>query len=202
MYNVLLQQKFIIKQIVMKRKTIIGIIFIVVGVLKLGELIGWLQLDWLWQQPWTTYFVPAMLVYIGIDLVSSGNRRRHQNQWLQRPLPLNEDGKRICCSVAYGGDEYVFHGETFHGAKLESFCGGIRLDLRESVINEDEEIDIRTFLGGVELLVPETVNIIVKSRSFIGGVSNESTVCSDKDTRTIYVTASNFLGGVHIKNND
>ncbi len=29
--------------------------------------------------------------------------RRDPDQWLQRPLPIGEDGKRIRCSVHYGG---------------------------------------------------------------------------------------------------
>ena len=62
------------------------------------------------------------------------------------------------------------HGEAFHGARLDAFCGGIRLDLREAVITEDEEIDIRTFCGGIELFVPTMVNVKVKSQSFLGGV--------------------------------
>ena len=69
-----------------------------------------------------------------------------------------------------GGDEYVYRGETFHGARLDAFCGGIRMDLREATITEDEEIDIHTFCGGIELFVPNHVNVVVKSRSFIGGV--------------------------------
>ena len=53
--------------------------------------------------------------------------------------------------------------------------------MRQALISEDEEIDIHTFAGGVELLVPANVNIEAKSRSFIGGVGN-------------------FAGGVSIKN--
>ena len=37
-------------------------------------------------------------------------------------------------------------------------------------ITEDEEIEIHTFFGGIELFVPQTVNVLVKSRSIIGGV--------------------------------
>ena len=109
-------------------------------------------------------------------------------------------GKRIRCSVHYGGDEYVYHGETFHGARLDAFCGGIRLDLREAVITEDEEIDIHTFCGGIELFVPTTVNVEVKGRSFIGGVGNHATHTVAPKAPTIHIIASNFLGGVDVKN--
>ena len=121
---------------------------------------GVIENDWLWRQPWTAYIAPCVLLYAGaITIVNS--YRRDPDQWLQRPLPIGEEGKRICCSVHYGGDEYIFRGEQFHGARLDAFCGGIRLDLREAVITEDEEIDIHTFCGGIELYVPAHVKVLV-----------------------------------------
>ena len=183
----------------MNRRKIVGIIFVVAALLKLADMWNIIELDWLWQQPWTTYFGVFLILYLGIELIISSYRHNH-DQWLQRPIPLNEDGKRICCSVHYGGDEYVFRGEPFHGARLDAFCGGIRLDLREAKITEDEEIDIHTFLGGVELFVPTTVNVVVKSRSFIGGVGNETVRREDSKAPCLHIIASNFFGGVSIKN--
>ena len=145
------------------------------------------------------YFSIFILLYVGVHLVID-SYRSNPDQWLQRPIPPAEEGKRICCSVHYGGDEYVYRGETFHGARLDAFCGGIRMDLREAVITEDEEIDIHTFCGGIELFVPAHVNIEVKSRSFIGGVGNHAIHTADQKAPTIHIVASNFLGGVDIKN--
>ena len=162
----------------MKLKTIIGLLLMVAGAWKLANLWGIIENDWLWRQPWTDYIAPAVLLYAGaVTIVNS--YRRDPDQWLQRPLPIGEDGKRICCSVHYGGDEYIYRGEPFHGARLDAFCGGIRMDLRKAVITEDEEIDIHTFLGGIELFVPPTVNVVVKSRSFIGGVGNNASRTPD-----------------------
>lgn len=183
----------------MTRRTIIGIIFIVAALLKIADMWGIVHLNL--EQPWTAYFGPLLLLYIGCELVIY-SFKKSPSQWLQRPLPLGEDGKRICCAVHFGGDSYKYNGETFHGARLDAFCGGIRLDLRKAVINEDEEIDVHTFMGGVELLVPRCVNVIVKSHNFIGGVSNETTTCQDNDSRRIHITASNFFGGVSVKNSD
>jgi len=183
----------------MTRRTIIGIIFIVAALLKLASMWGVLQLDWLWQHPWTAYFGPLLLLYIGVELVIY-SFNHNPSQWLQRPVPQGESGKRFCCAVRLGADEYVYRGERFHGARLDAFCGGLRVDLREAVISEDEEIDIHTFLGGVELFVPATVNVIVKSHSFIGGVGNETASNTVSDAPTIHLTASNFFGGVSVKN--
>lgn len=183
----------------MKRRTFVGIIFIVAGLWKLTDMWGLTHFDWLWNQPWTEYIGPALLLIVGFRLIIS-SMLVDRDQWLQRPVPINEDGKRICCSVAFGGDEYVYHGEPFHGARLDAFCGGIRLDLREATINEDEEIDIHTCMGGVELLVPKGTNIVVQSRNLFGGVGNKTARNTNNHNSTLYVIASNMFGGVDIRN--
>ena len=185
----------------MKRRTIIGIIFIVAALLKLADMWGIVQLDWLWQHQWTMYLGVFLILFIGVELVIS-SYRHNPEQWLQRPLPTGEEGKRICCSVHYGGDEYIYHGEPFHGARLDAFCGGLRLDLREAVITEDEEIDIHTFMGGIELIVPKEINIVVKSRNFIGGVSNHAGMSVKNGAPSLHVIVSNFFGGVSIRDKD
>ena len=74
------------------------------------------------------------------------------------------------------------------------------MDLRNATITEDEEIEIHTFCGGIELMVPQTVNVVVKSRSFIGGVGNHATRVVGQDAPSLHIVADNFLGGVDIKN--
>jgi len=182
----------------MKTKTIIGILLIVAGAWKLCNLWGVIENDWLWSQPWAIYIAPAALIYLGA-LVIVNSYRRDPDQWMQRPLPIGEDGKRICCGVRYGGDEYIYRGEVFQGARLDAFCGGIRMDLREATITEGEEIEIHTFCGGVELFVPQTVNVVVKSRSFIGGVDNQTKRIIDREAPCLHIIADNFMGGVSVK---
>ena len=144
----------------MNRRTIIGIIFIVAALLRLADMWGIVQLNW--DHSWTEYFGPVLLLYVGIEMLIY-SLSHNPSQWLQRPLPNGEDGKRMCCSVRFGADEYVYRGEPFRGARLDALCGGLRLDMRQALISEDEEIDIHTFLGGVEILVPANVNVIVNS---------------------------------------
>ena len=183
----------------MTRRTYIGFIIVVAALLRLASMWNFIHMEWLWKQPWTEYIGPALLLYVGTHLIINGFSRDH-DQWLQRPIPLDDTGKRISCAVRLGADEYIYHGEVFKGARIDAFCGGIRLDLREAVVSEDEEIDIHVFMGGVELLVPTSVNLEVTSRSFIGGVSNETTNRVVRDAPCIHIVASNFFGGVKINN--
>lgn len=186
----------------MKPRTIIGLVFIVASLTKLATI--WGIIEWSWfarvsEEPWVTYFCIGLLISVGVSLIID-SYRRDPDQWLQRPLPIGEDGKRICCSVRYGGDEYIYRGEPFHGARLDAFFGGIRMDLRNAAITEDEEIEIHTFFGGIELFVPQTVNVLVKSRSFIGGVGNHASRTAEKDAHCLHIITDNFIGGVDIKN--
>ena len=186
----------------MKPRTIIGLVLVSGGLVKLATIWGLIQWEWfetMSEGPWCMYFSIFVIMWVGAHLIVD-SYRRDPDQWLQRPLPIGEAGKRICCSVHYGGDEYFFRGEQFHGARLDAFCGGIRLDLREAVITEDEEIDIHTFCGGVELFVPAHVNVLVKSRSFIGGVGNSTVHVPDQNAPCLHIVVSNFFGGVDIKN--
>lgn len=186
----------------MTRRTIIGTVFIFAALLKLASMLHIFHLDWfdwLWMRPWSEYLAIALILYVGIRLIIS-SYQRNPDQWLRRPVPQGEDGKRINCAVRFGGDEYVYQGEVFHGARLDAFFGGLRLDLRQAVIQEDEEIDIHTFAGGVQLFVPNNVNIEVKSRSFIGGIGNETAGRNIPNAPCLHIIASNILGGVNIKN--
>ena len=96
----------------MKPRTVIGVLFVVASLLKIGTL--WGILHWSWfetmsEGPWVMYFCIFILLCVGIHLIID-SYRQDPDQWLQRPLPIGEDGKRIRCSVHYGGDEYVYHG--------------------------------------------------------------------------------------------
>lgn len=167
------------------------------ALLKLADMWSIVQLNW--DNAWTECFGPIIVLYIGAELVIYGFSH-NPSQWLRRPVPQDEEGKRIHCAVRFGADEYIYRGEPFRGARLDAFFAGLRLDLRDALITEDEEIDIHTYLGGVELFVPSNVTVVVRSHSFIGSVSNHTAGHAIHGAPRLHVVASNFMGGVTIKN--
>ena len=96
--------------IVKKLKIVIGIILLVGCLLKLAVMLGLFHISWLENEHTDSmelYLALFVMLYLGCWLVLDGFRNSH-DQWLQRPLPLNEDGKRILCQVSFGGDEYIY----------------------------------------------------------------------------------------------
>ena len=63
---------------------------------------------------------------------------------------------------------------------------------------EEAFIKTSSIFGGIEIYVPQNVNVKVKSTPIFGGVSNK--VRNSKDnTKTIYIEAFCMFGGVDIK---
>ena len=70
--------------------------------------------------------------------------------------------------------------------------------MREVKIKEDVVINASSVFGGIDIIVPDDVNIKIKSNSIFGGVNNKKKNNEDKKY-TIYVNASCLFGGVDIK---
>lgn len=90
-------------------------------------------------------------------------------------------------------------GEEFSGADLNANFGGIKFDLRKSIIKKDIIINASAIFGGIEILVPENVTVKVKSLPIFGGISNKVTNDKSKKSHTIYVNSVSMFGGVSIK---
>ena len=81
---------------------------------------------------------------------------------------------------------------------MEAVFGGIKLDLREAIIKKDVVINARAIFGGIDILVPENINVVVSSSSMFGGVDNKREINQDNKI-TIYVNDSSLFGGIDIK---
>ncbi len=139
--------------------------------------------------------LPAIIVIIGLKMVLSGLFGNKANEIIKQ---LKQDGKTPKTGfAAFSGSDMRFDGEVFEGAELTAVFGGIKLDLRHAIITNDCAITVTCVFGGMDILVPEGINVKVRSNSIFGGVSNETPV--QRDAHTIYVSGTCMFGGVDIK---
>lgn len=100
----------------------------------------------------------------------------------------------------FSGSDINFFGKTFNGAELAAVFGGIKCDLTNTVIENDCVIKAAAVFGGIDIIVPNNVNVIVKSASLFGGVSDKrENITVVENTITIYVNGLCMFGGVDIK---
>jgi len=181
----------------MKRK-FWGLIVLAVGVMMVLRAMGVSEFLWFFDGSWHKYIIPGLIVLVGFKLILSSSKQTN-NGFKLCEVPDQNDGELPKMSVAFSGNAYNFNGEHFRGAKLDVMLGGITLDLNGAEIENGAVIDAHCFMGGVELRLPQDVNVEIHSDCFLGGVDNKNHRGNAYSTKTIVLKASCLMGGVDIK---
>ena len=102
--------------------------------------------------------------------------------------------------ATFAGQNIKFDGEKFNGTELTAVFGGVKCDLTKAIIENDVVINATSVFGGIEIYVPDDVNVKIKSSSIFGGVSEKrKSDVKNENSHTIYVNATCIFGGVDIK---
>jgi len=142
---------------------------------------------------WKTAFAIAIIV-IGLRIIFSPMLTKSKGC----TLISKNSGKLENYSAIFGGQKEKPTGQKFKGANIVAIFGGIQLDLTDSIIEEDVEINVTAIFGGCAILPPKDVNVKVCGTNIFGGVGNKLEHRSTKAT-TIYVNTISVFGGVGIK---
>ena len=168
-----------------------NIIGLLVGVILLLGMQNIIDLNLIWK-----LLLPSIIVIIGLSLIFKNTFNSKINNEIKKLNNKNTKNNEYCAT--FSGQRIDFPNEEFKGATLNSVFGSITCDLREAKIKEDVVINASSVFGGIDIIVPDDVNIKIKSNSIFGGVNNKKKNNEDKKY-TIYVNASCLFGGVDIK---
>ncbi len=169
-----------------------NIVGLIIGVFLLLCCLEILSFSMLWK-----LLVPAIIVIIGLKMIFSGLFGNKANEILAK-IKARGGETRLGCAI-FSGQDINYNGEVFEGAELSAIFGGIECNLRNAIIENDCAIKVEAIFGGVDIFVPENVNVKVKSKSncIFGEISNKTP--ARKDVPTIYITGTCVFGGVDIK---
>ena len=167
-----------------------NIVGIVIGVFLLLCCRDILSFSMLWK-----LLVPAIIVIVGLKMVLTGLFGNKANEIMKN---LRLEGKEPKSGfAAFSGCDMNYDGEVFEGAELTAVFGGVKCDLRNAIIEKDCAIQVSAIFGGIDIFIPDNVNVKVSSNSIFGGVSNKTAV--HQSAPTIYVGGTCMFGGVEIK---
>jgi len=187
----------------MTRRPIIGIIAIVIAILMVLDHNHVIDLSFFFQSDWKAYIIPVCIFLLGIKLISTPGRHDHDarhNGLHQADIPEQEAGKPLRLTACLAGNEYNFNCMKVGDMDLQAFMGGMSIDLRGAEFSHSCDIEIRTFMGGIDIHVPTNVRVEVSSDSLLGGVDNKTLQTPDSNAPTLYIHANCMFGGVKIKN--
>ena len=139
--------------------------------------------------------VPVILVIIGLSFIF---KDLFNNKLKQEIKKIAKNNIEEYCAT-FSAQQLDFSGEKFMGGKLSAVFGGIKCDLKDSIIKEDVVIDCSAIFGGITIYVPDNVNVKISSTSIFGGTEDERKHKSKNNKITIYINANALFGGIEIK---
>ena len=176
--------------IIKKDNKLWSFIWILVGVALLLSAQGVLQFSLIRK-----LILPVILIFIGLSIIFKDTVHSKVNEKIHE---LNKDGLQEYYAT-FSGQKVELKGEDFKGASVNAIFGGVELDLRDAVINQDQIINATAVFGGIDIFVPKNVNVKVKSTPIFGGVDNKASNVIGENIPTIYINAFCLFGGADIK---
>lgn len=177
-----------VSQILQARSTagmVGGSIWILFGGLLLGERLNLVSNALrLW---------PLFLVGIGGYVIWQSFSRRET-----RPI---DGSDRVSAVAVLGGVDRRVVSKNFVGGDVTAFMGGGKVDLREATLAPGAEaiLDVTAMMGGFEIKVPETWDVLVEIVPFMGGYEDKTRHPTDPAAPRLRVRGFVMMGGVEIR---
>lgn len=169
-----------------------NIIGLVIGIVLLLCCQDFLDFSYVWK-----LLLPTILVVIGVSFIFKDVANSKVKKEIKR-LNKTKQGTNEYCAT-FGGQNLDFSKEEFKGCDLTAVFGGVKCDLREAILKEDIVINASAIFGGIDILIPDDVNVKINATPIFGGISNKKRNEQKEHTKTIYINATCLFGGLDIK---
>lgn len=168
-----------------------GALLTLLGLVVLGNKLNLFEFDFslVWASIW-----PALLILIGINLLL-GTRGDGKTNW-----------------AIMGGVDKTKTPWKLENDNYLAVMGGIVLDLSKAVMEQEEyTLNFTVLMGGIEIRVPEHINIVCEGTAVLGGIEcfNEESggiygsIKSERRAElakiTLHIVCRAVLGGIEIK---
>ena len=175
----------------------VGNIFaMAIGIILLLCCQGILDFSVFWK-----LILPIVIITVGLSMIFSGLFIKRKLKSHFKKLGCDEKNFRINYTV-FSGTDINCAGEVFEGADLKTIFGGIDMDLRGAIIEKDCEIFASVAFGGIDIIVPDDVNVKINSSVYFGGVSNNCENRAVDNAPTLYINCTGAFGGIEIMNRE
>lgn len=172
-----------------------GSIWLLVGILLQAN-----QLEMLPFGFWATFW-PLLLILVGVlTIIKRNNNNANMFKAVENDI-FTEDFIEVNAMFS-GVDRYV-ESKNFQGANINSVFSGVKLDLRDAVIQNDfKGIDVGVTFAGVEILVPFNWQIVSKGSPVFGGFEDKTRTSNTdlENKKIVNVTYNVAFGGLVIRN--
>ena len=143
-----------------------------------------------------------VLIAIGLTIIVKSVFHNKNDKEVERKIKSlkgkSSDEKMDTLTAIFSGSDRVYNNEDFSGANLVAVFGGAGLDLRNAIFTKDTVINAFCLFGGIDIKVPENVQIKTRSGFIFGGISDDRKGDNSSAKHTIYIDAAGGFGGISI----
>lgn len=168
------------------------LIGLVIGIVLLLSCQNLLEFKLVWK-----LMIPFILVMIGLSILLKDIFNKKVNDKIN---DINRQHQSITDYMAiFSSKKIDFDHQTFEGATITAVFGGVKLDLRDAYITRDVVINVTSIFGGMDIYVPDNIDIKISATSIFGGIENKKKNINLNNNITIYINSTCIFGGVDIK---
>ena len=138
--------------------------------------------------------IPSIFIIIGLSIIFNNIVR---SKITEKFKTTSKDGLETIAAT-FAEQKVDKDNEKFCGANLDAVFGSIVLDLTKADIDKEAFIKTSSIFAGIKIIVPNDINIKIKSTPIFGGITNK---IPNKTTnkKTLYIESFCLFGGLDIK---
>ena len=141
--------------------------------------------------------LPVVLIVIGLNLILKNEFDKRLSNKVKEMNKNDEELEEYFAT--FKEVRLLFKEKEFKSASLDAIFGSVELNLKNAIIKKDQIIKASAIFGGIDIIIPENVNIKIKSTPIFGLVSKKVNSTYNEQLPTIYINAFCMFGGVNIK---
>lgn len=148
-----------------------------------------LEFEMLWK-----LFLPVLVICVGLKMLFSGLFGKKKAAPVEVEVHIGSGGAN---TAVFSGSEINYAGQEFTGTELTAIFGGIECDLRQAIIEKDCRINVTSVFGGIDLYMPDNVNVKTNVTGIFGGA--DSRIPARPGAPTVHIEGACIFGGTDIK---
>jgi len=120
---------------------------------------------------------------------------------VRKVVPAYGDENDDEFSVVAGASGSVFQSRAanLREGRVLAVMGGVELDLGDARVDAGATLDVKAFMGGVDVIVPQEWRVELMSNAVFGGVANRTNPDGrGDDAPLLLVRAHAIMGGIEI----
>ncbi|MFZ0523076.1 MAG: DUF5668 domain-containing protein [Candidatus Acidiferrales bacterium] len=180
-----------------------GIVFVTIGVIILLDSLGIAHVRF--ETFWPVIVIGAglLMIWRAIGAPRSGPPGRNWWDYL-RSGGSGDSGAEFNHVAIFSGFKRRTTSKNFKGGKILAVFGGFQIDLRQADIEgESAEVEAISLMGGGEIKVPYTWNVVMEGIGFMGGYVDETDQTpppAGTPRKQLIVKGAAIMGGIVVKN--